>query len=899
MKSTFNSSIRSVSLLGAAMGVVAPALVWAQDIPASLPTGSDKTSAKDEPEIVVTGTSLRKVAPAGAEQITLDPVAIAATNAISTDQLLSTLPQLNSFGNLQTVSAGGGQLTVNQTNIRNLPQGVGGGSPTLVLMDGHRMVGEGVKQSYPDPDVIPPALIERVEVVTDGGSAVYGSDAVGGVVNFITKRDYNGIDFGIRQGLGDHYKSTDINFTAGKAWDSGDVYVGYNFSHHDPIYASDRSYVKDINYATGLPASQYCSPANVGIGAANYAVNGNALALSNANLCDDAKAGEIYPLETRHSVLAGFRQELGGNAELTVKGYFSQRNDTGAGGPLKASGSVTSSNPNYISTGDANAGAPQTVYFNFGPVGGDETVTTGLRSWGITPMVTWKVGHDFQLRAFYNYGESRTVSSDPQFDSTSLASAVAAGTINPYNIAASNSAALGQVLNSDNYGIGKDKLSNAKVTLDGPIFRLPGGDVRVAVGGEYIHEHYEGTTVVGTYQAVLQAPLSPASRNVKSGFAEINVPVISPSNHFPLVYSLNIAAAERYDSYSDFGGNWAPNIGATLKPVSWIGLRGRWNRAFQAPSLVQLSQAATPTVNAFPGFLALIDPYLQNPAVPVNGGPIVAIQGTVSPLQPERARDYNLGFDISPPMLKGMNVHFTYFNINYSGQIGTPPYGYGPFFGISSYNSLYQMLPSISQVQTFLANAGVPAAVIANTVASINAQGGNAYIVADSRSRNLGISKVHGLDISFDYHHDVSFGSVYASFNSSWTQSAVNAADGVTFTANQAGVNGSAFNAVTMLGATVGENFRGQVTWNHLSGFDLSAPAQLGQTTVGAYNTFDLYTQYDVKRSGLPPITLSLGITNMFDTNPPIYRGNAAGFGAGYAHSTLGRVFQLGANVKF
>ena len=68
---------------------------------------------------------------------------------------------------------------------------------------------------------------------------------------------------------------------------------------------------------------------------------------------------------------------------------------------------------------------------------------------------------------------------------------------------------------------------------------------------------------------------------------------------------------------------------------------------------------------------------------------------------------------------------------------------------------------------------------------------------------------------------------------------------------------------------------------------------------MGAYNTFDLYTQYDVKRSGLPPITLSLGITNMFDTNPPIYRGNAAGFGAGYAHSTLGRVFQLGANVKF
>ena len=94
-------------------------------------------------EVVVTGTSLRGVAPAGAESFALDSTQIQATQALSTDALLAQIPQLSSFGALPTQDAGGIQLTVNRTNLRNLPQGVGGGSPTLVLMDGHRLVGAG------------------------------------------------------------------------------------------------------------------------------------------------------------------------------------------------------------------------------------------------------------------------------------------------------------------------------------------------------------------------------------------------------------------------------------------------------------------------------------------------------------------------------------------------------------------------------------------------------------------------------------------------------------------------------------------------------------------------------------------------------------------------------------
>ena len=93
-------------------------------------------------------------------------------------------------------------------------------------------------QSYPDPDVIPPMLVERVEVLTDGGSASYGSDAMGGVINFTTKKSFDGIQAGIRQGIGDEYRSTDVNFLGGKAWDTGSVYVGYNFSYHNAVFGS-------------------------------------------------------------------------------------------------------------------------------------------------------------------------------------------------------------------------------------------------------------------------------------------------------------------------------------------------------------------------------------------------------------------------------------------------------------------------------------------------------------------------------------------------------------------------------------------------------------------------------------------------------------------------------------
>ena len=345
-----------------------------------------------------------------------------------------------------------------------------------------------------------------------------------------------------------------------------------------------------------------------------YAViGGNSLQLSNANLCDTSKTEAFYPRETRHSVMAGFRQDLTDSIEFEVKGYYSQRKNKSNFAPLQGNAAsvlgaavpanpgfppfvpatpAQPANPNYISIGGGST-ATQAVAFDFSRWAGLETNDTNLRAWGITPSLTWKIGSDWQMKAFFNYGESKTTANNPDANDTLLASFITSGAINPYNVARSSPAALAQVLDWTNYGVGKSRLTNAKVTFDGPLIDLPGGELRVAVGGEYIGEKFSGNVATGTNQAARASTLNTASRNVKAGFAEASIPPAGLDMNWP-IHSIDLSASVRYDKYSDFGANWAPNFGLSVKPVEWLNLRARWNKSFQAPSVVNLANAASP-----------------------------------------------------------------------------------------------------------------------------------------------------------------------------------------------------------------------------------------------------------------------------------------------------------------
>src|ERR1051326_1985319 len=140
--------------------------------------------------VVVTGSSIRGAAPVGSNLITVDRATIEATGAQTTQELITSIPQINAgFGSSgQNADAGVGNAS--GPNIHSL--GNVSASATLVLIDGHRIPPTGTATNVTDPSIIPAAVLERVEVLPDGASSIYGADAVAGVLNFITRKDFTG-----------------------------------------------------------------------------------------------------------------------------------------------------------------------------------------------------------------------------------------------------------------------------------------------------------------------------------------------------------------------------------------------------------------------------------------------------------------------------------------------------------------------------------------------------------------------------------------------------------------------------------------------------------------------------------------------------------------------------------
>ena len=215
-------------------------------------TATDSSSPTAVQEIVVTGTHIRGSAPAGSSLTTYgredidqsgaatleDFARIVPENFASTDQLTNN----NLTSQFSTTHTEPGVNTFNGAafNIHGL-----GPTATLTLLNGQRLAPEGLDASFSDISSIPLSAIERIEVLSDGASAIYGSDAVAGVVNLVTRKDFTGAESSVRYG-----GATDGGageFTAsellGKSWDTGSFFINYEYDHQDGLNASQRHYI--------------------------------------------------------------------------------------------------------------------------------------------------------------------------------------------------------------------------------------------------------------------------------------------------------------------------------------------------------------------------------------------------------------------------------------------------------------------------------------------------------------------------------------------------------------------------------------------------------------------------------------------------------------------------------
>jgi iron complex outermembrane receptor protein len=377
-------------------------------------------------QVTITGTSIKGLAPVGSNLITVDQQAITDVGAVTVSEVLANVPAITGMENSGRGSNGNGGAGAS-VYIHQI--GASAQNSTLVLMDGHRLpvAGSGNGNPVVDPNIIPQNMLERVEVLADGASSVYGSDAVSGVVNFITRQKFDGVELRYQAQI-EHGSSLGQlgSILAGQSWDKGGFIAAYSYSAeghiHDtslpqtnPLIQPARAIAAGLTGTTGSTTAQgnfFCDPATVQPGGSGNIFLSPQGTTSVANLvpnapCAQWQYGDYLPSETRQNAMIKVTQELSNSLSLKADAMWETRRAVQdiSRGTLQATafGTGAQANPFYTNPPGITA-TKETIRYDFdqllGPgawsgYGDDELVGDATLTWNVTD--NWTV--DFQASA--------------------------------------------------------------------------------------------------------------------------------------------------------------------------------------------------------------------------------------------------------------------------------------------------------------------------------------------------------------------------------------------------------------------------------------------------------------------------------------------------------------------
>lgn len=830
--------------------------------PALAQTSAPTAAAPATSEIVVTGSRIRGVAPVGSAMVNLSRTDIVTAGPATTADILRTLPQIQGLGPSATAaSAQNGAANVSRSSGINL-RGIGVDA-TLVLFDGMRLPAAGTQGQLVDPSVIPAIGLQRVEVIADGASAIYGSDAVAGVVNLIMRKDFNGAEASARYGAANGYSQYQFSGIIGRKWDTGSFTAAYEHTYNSDLLGSSRSF-----YSTYLTPSggrdlraNLCSPGNIVAGGVTYPIPANgvtpatagSLAAGPANLCDNVKNQDIIPTLTRDSISFNGRQEINEVVSVFTDGFASRR--TGMNINTRTSSLTVPSTNAFFVRPPGFLGSSETVNYNFGSVLGPNHVPLISDSYDIVGGVNFKLPAAWKGQVSVSYGRSDDESNTrTNLDTAAVNKALASSdpnvALDVFGGPPTSAATLAAI--SDGYFVIKARTGQtvANAQADGPLFDLPGGAVRLAAGTEFRREELVGDLINGSAVAPT-ATFDMRSRTVFAGYGELYVPIVGSGNAMPFIQKLNLSLAGRLERYSDFGATSNPKVGVTWVPVSDLNLRASYGTSFRAPSLSQ----SDPHSSGW-GLYADTLPNLAG----VNT-PGIGIAGGNPNLKPETATTYSAGGDWTPSFLPGARASLTYFDVNYVNQIvtlrGTPGLTsttpYAPFVIVN---------PTTAQINAVLAAYPQNQAINASTVT----------FIADGRAQNVGASHFNGLDFDFSYRWNWPVGTFQAGVA------------GTYFIKINTSVvpGGTVFDAANLINYPQRLRDRFNLSWtngswravgyvNYVDSYKNNSvtPVQ----TVGAWTTVDANLSYDFSSLTSMPmlhgVTVALEAQNLFDKAPP------------------------------
>ncbi len=853
-------------------------------VPADAPPAAALDDGANEAaqDIVVTGTLVRGIAPVGTNVLGVTRRDVERSGAVSAQQLLAQIPQVSNFFNGTPAVSGDVTFPASTPVIRNLP----GINSTLTLLNGRRFVNLGIIQAAGDPGAIPVSVIERVEVVPDGGSATYGSDAVGGTINFIPRARFDGVQVDGTYGIADHYRQRYVSALVGKAWDGGTVYGAYSFAQNDALFGRDRDYASQFRQDRGGAdfRSSNCAAPNVIVGGVSYATPGFT---PGTNRCDTSDPASIFPEQRRHNGFLFLSQQLSPALRFENEVYYSSMVTRTYRSQIGSTVAIDATNPFFRPIAGETS---QTVQLAYDPVWGpSRSARTYTSQWGVSPRLTVALPRDFQLELRGNYGRGYVRVTEPTFNAQLETAAVQGTTrataLDPYDLTRTDPAVLAAIRDFRNYATSSTEMREARAVINGSLLTLPGGAVRVALGGELRHERQAVRNTQARISDGIAGQLFVGERDVSSAFGEAVIPIFGADNGFAGMRRLTLSMAVRYDRYSDAGDAWNPKIGATWMPFDALTVRGNYGTSFSAPQLGDTSAAADTRAQVFNNWGNIA------PDAPISEAQrrTVLIAGGNLGLQPQTADTFSVGADLRPALVPGLVVSGTYYWVTFRNLISITPVFDSAIF-TPAFARYITINPTLEQARQLLGGFRLDGIA---SIEALYANGQSPYLIADARRYNLGIQRTQGIDYNIAYDRPTGFGSINLSVAGSYTL----VRDSQPFAGGDRtdafDVGAPRLTLVGTAGAKVG-GLSGQVQYFRTNGFDLGN--NIRQRRIGAFDPVNLFLSYDLPAgSALRGTQVSLTVQNVFDRDPPFANG-----GSGYANgSTYGRLFLLGLRKTF
>jgi len=832
----------------------------------------------------ITGSRIRSPRPDASPQIDIidrSDIELAGNQDIG--ELLRLLPAV--AGNAtSTLVTNGGDGTANVT-LRGLPS-----SNTLVLLNGRRVNPDPWLGRSVDLNTLPLALVERIEVLKDGASTLYGSDAIAGVVNIVTRRDFEGLQLSSYYGASSRGDLTTSNSSVlyGGHGSNTDLTVGASYYEQDPIFSRDRSLSRSSDdrsrggtdkRSSATPSARITLPSGPVI-LAEPSLPGTDPADFRPATSEDLFEYRTYTTtavpSTRWSVFGDARRRVGTRAQAYLETLFTRTRseNTSAPTPIFTAFELL---PLTVSAGN-----------RYNPFGIDLTdvrrrvVELGPRANRFesdsTRMVLGVEGEEGSAHWDLAYAYHRTTADEGREDllsASALARALGPDAacpspcipVNVFGPPGSISPEMLAYVRLDAESRGRSNLEGVSFNIDFPLARVPAGTVEIASGVEYRSESLRvdpdpSITASDTIGGTNEEPTS-GSRHLWEAFAEAEIPLVVGR---PWAKRLDLQVASRFSQYSDFGRSVTPKLGLRYRPTETLLVQAGVATGFRAPTLRQLHAGPAQSFQflndpcALPDSVGVLPGCLQ-PSDPTLVQFMTLLEGDAD-LDAEQAETYTLGLGYRPDRWPGLSASVDYFHIRTSDVVD-------------------------SSAQ-FVVNENARTMAYADRVVR-DSSGNIVQVIAPYQ--NLGQRDVTGFDFDIAWTIPVvDAGSVdvaleathLRSFDQEYTPEGGQIDQAGTFTDEASAGNGALPDWKVNLGL-----IWKTMHWN--AAYHVRFVSRLTEVVpiLGERRTIDSWQSHKLQISYLGPATfwtkLTLGINNLFDAEPPFA---AAAFNDSYDSRT-------------